>query len=688
MPELAIRGVHYDVARGNYDSFDSLRQLLRLLAECRLNTLVLYMEDLWHYRCHPALANPRAYDIAEMGAFATEAAAMGIDFIPSITTLGHSRHILEKPAYQSLAFPGPHGDFDVLNPAVYDLFAEIFDEVLPHFTSPFVLLNGDEVRYTALSTAARELAERDGIGALYGLGMGKLTRMALERGRRPIIWHDMLTHHPEAIAYLPQETVIAYWFYDMQPDYPAVRAFAEIGFDVLAMPGDVGYGKYPAYARALPGLQRQCRAAHDAATAQLACEHKSGDCLGAMLTIWEELRWQDAVLDIYAAGRWMEQPELPAEDLLRDFAPAVYGLQRETRGAEWVEFTRQFGAALVPANADAGPRSPEEHRLLESDLSTRREALREHARQLAAGSPTRHADLFDRAGQLAVEMATPATPAPHAGLTPTLLTPALVDSSSRACRLITTTTSFGHRLVVLTNGVLAVAILPDFGASLIEWTLLGTDPWSWVRGAYHQWAAEQPRIPGDPGLTSPWGCNRMGGWREAIFFNARANPSSLWGCPFDVRPIHETADEIAVECLGANMTAEIRRIVRLRRDSAVIDLDITAVNRFTDGYLALQPNVGHACPGTCPPLLQLADGTHQRSIIEHDGTMLFTPRGDTVRITSPLNQHYLQLRFHPDEVEQILTDIGAEVFTQEPFGIPRYCHVGDSVRLRLEYEIG
>ena len=133
-----FRGLHYDMARGNYESYATLRRIVRLCADLGLNELILYMEDLWRYKKHPTLSNAASYDPAEMGALAEYAAERGVDFIPSLTTLGHSIHILNKPKYAHLAFPGQPLEFDVLNPGVYDLFNDLFDEVLPHFSSPWL----------------------------------------------------------------------------------------------------------------------------------------------------------------------------------------------------------------------------------------------------------------------------------------------------------------------------------------------------------------------------------------------------------------------------------------------------------------------------------------------------------------------------------------------------------------------
>ncbi|MHB9024647.1 MAG: family 20 glycosylhydrolase [Armatimonadota bacterium] len=679
-----FRGLHYDVARGNYDSLADLRRLIRFSAECGLNEFVLYMEDLWRYQRHPQLANAHAYRLEDMGALAEYAAGQGVDFVPSLTTLGHSIHILEKPAYRHLAFPGEHPDFDVLNPAVYELFAELFDEVLPHFTSPYVFINGDEVRHVDLSEEAREEARKHGIGSLYGRGIGKIAQLVIDRGRRPIMWHDMLLHHPDSLAYLPKETIIAYWYYDYQPDYPADAFFCEQGYDVIAVPGLMANPTLPMYARALPSIHGQARSAQQC----IATVEAKGKCLGTMTTIWEKCIWQVSPLAIYATGRWTEDAEIPQAQVEKEFPRDVFGLPDSTAGSAWVEASRQMVAVNLLANAQAGPRSAQEKIALDTEIAKRRGSIKELAEQMSAGEPAQNHDFFERMKQVAHAMITfpESVPARSAAPAPRLY--AAEVGIDRDCRITTTKTQYGHDLVILSNGVIAVTLLPQFGAVMTEWVVLGEQPLPFIHVNYDAWAAAAPRVPGDPAMENPWAAARLSGWRETIFYNARLNPSSIWGRPFQVRALRETPEEIALECVGANEVADVRRVVTLRRDQPAIDIDVTATNHFKPGYLAVMPNVGYAFPDTCGPLLTLVNGQEKRPLIDHNGTMMFAPQGDRVRIESPFNAHYLQLGMAPGEVAHILTDISSEGFTLEPFGAVRRCEVGESVHLGLRYEIG
>jgi len=57
-------------------------------------------------------------------------------------------------------------------------------------------------------------------------------------------------------------------------------------------------------------------------------------------------------------------------------------------------------------------------------------------------------------------------------------------------------------------------------------------------------------------------------------------------------------------------------------------------------------------------------------------------------VESPITGRYIDLRFDPDQVRHVLADVSADAFTLEPYGTVRRCDTGESVSLRLEYEIG
>ncbi|MFZ2654707.1 MAG: family 20 glycosylhydrolase [Victivallales bacterium] len=688
-----FRGVHYDLARGNYDSLESLRSLVRFTAECGLNEIVLYMEDLWKFRRHPQLSGAHAYKMEDMRQLAEYARTQGIDFIPSLTTMGHSRHILEKPKYRHLAFPNSV-EFNILNPAVYELFDDIFQEVLPCFSSSYVFINGDEMNLSQLDNRAKDVVRERGMGALYGQAMGRIAHMVLKYGRRPIMWHDMLFHHPEGMDYLPKETIIAYWFYDHQPNFPAVPYLCCHGFDVIAAPAvSPGHNMRADYARTIPNIEGQVKgAARFIRPPRQDGVGRNGICLGTMTTIWERTRWKDSTLGIYATGQWSRNPKLKRKSVLSHFARDVFGLSNPALGEAWCNATLEGERLLFWRTALMESRCQDEKRILSGQLKMIEGRLKKQMAAISCSKAARNQSLHQHMKQVVREALAFRPTKSLSPLEPELIIPSLIDASDHSCRIIELQTKFGHRLVVLTNGLIAIGILPDFGATMIEWVLLGENPWSAISHGYQQWASNEFRIPGNPSLGSPWGANSIGGWRETIFFNARLNPSSLWGRPFALKVKECDGGEVSVECVGQNEIAEVRRIIRIERGCRTIAIDTQATNRLEACCMALQPNVTHYFPRLTSPLLRLREGNGgrmpSRYLLENDGTKLLEPQGGMLRVEMPPTGRFIQLRFRRAEVKRFFIDAGVHWFTLEPFGVVRIRKKGESVRMRLEYEIG
>jgi hypothetical protein len=688
-----FRGIHYDLTRGNMDSLDSLRRLARLVAGAGLNELVLYMEDRWKYLRHPQLSHPRAYKLEDLERLAQYAKTEGVDLVPSLTTMGHSRHILEKPRYRHLAFPNS-AEFNVLNPAVYELLDDLFREVLPYFSSPYVFINGDEMNLSQLSDKALVVARERGLGALHGEAMGRIARMVLEYGRRPIMWHDMLFHHPEGLDHIPEGTIIACWSDDYQPAYPAAPFLCSLGFDTITVPALLPGRQVNAdYSRGIPGIERQIKEAvlmprfsHWQETA------RNGQCLGSMTVLGGQTGWRDSSLGVYATGQWMRHPQLSRDRVLRSFARDFFGMNHPGLGRAWVEASLESERAVRWKAALAESRRPAEKQILENHLKKIRKRLKQSVATLLRGKATRnfsaHHCLKERARAMLVLKRLKPTPLPA----PKLLAPSLIDARDQHCHLVERRTRYGHRLVVLTNGQIAVAILPEFGAAMIEWVVLDDQPWSVIHSNYAEWASERRHIPGDPALGSPWSAHMLGGWRETVFFNARLSPSSLWGRRFTLQVRKCTDNRVTVECIGQNEVAEIRRKVTLVRGRRTITIETEAINRMGACYLALQPGALFGFPGVTEASLRLSEISGKRRtsrfLLEHDGTRRFEPKGNIVRVESPFTGHYLQLFFHRPEVAQFLTEDTRCGFTLDPLGAIRPCREGQSVRLNLEYEIG
>ena len=692
---MKFRGFHYSIGQGLFDNWQSLWRLVPFVADCGYNSLVLYMGGAWNLKSHPQLADSRgSYSPEEMGKLAGYAKDCGIDFIPSIVTISHFGYILKYQKYHRLAV-GEGSDMDAMNPEVYQLFEDIFDEILPCFDSSYVFINGDEMNLVHLNERARREARRNGLGALHGKALGRLAKSIIRRGRRPIVWHDMFLHHPEGLAYMPKETIIAYWHYDHQPEYPAIRYFCDQGYDVIASSGQMPalYPVLPDYRRGLPNIKGQALAASQAAIKPKR-ERKAGKCLGSMLTLWENNSWWDSSLALYAGGRWMNNPGIPCEQVLRDFAGDVFGVQEQRLGALSIDITDQINPLVVMESIDLKGRSSGEKQFLQKEINARRHKMMLGCERLkTVKAPVRNKDIFTRMVSMGGMLADRPSPEPLPKPKQELFAPALVETGDHACRLIRGQTPYGHELMVLTNGLMAVTILPEFNANMIEWVVFDQKPWSGIASNYRSWALREKRVALDknPGMGSPW-ASGISGWRELIFFNSRLNPCTLSGHPFKVEIVRQTSELITLACSGHNEVADVRRLVTLREGLKTIEIETMAVNRWKNCSLAIQPHACHAFPDANPSSVRVIekDGGKQKacSVWAHNGTLPFMPDGNTLRLQSPFSNHFIECQYRRSEIWAMLIWMGVNEFTLEPYGAIRECGKGDKVGLHLKYNLG
>lgn len=675
--KLEFRGIHYDLARGNYYPISPLKNLIKFCSDCRINKIIFYMEDLWKYKKHSILSNPAAYNIKEMGELSEYGNKKGVEVIPSITTLGHSHHILRKKGYENLGFVKGRGDFDVFNPDVYKLFSDIFDEVLPHFESKYVFINGDEVDYSYLNKRGESIAERKGLGFIYGTGMGRIAEMVLERGKIPIMWHDMLIHHPEAIDLIPKQTVIAYWFYDYQKEFPAIKFFTEKGFKTIACPGLLRHQNIPDFPRALPNIQGQIKECF---------KNKIGKCPGAMTTIWEKVKWEHAILVIYATGKWCENPDIPVNKILEDFSKDVFGTNSKI--GNYLFNTSYFAGKIHFLKTCLNiTNSCREKLLLKKEIRKEEKKIKNIIEKSRKIKPIKNKNLYKKTDALLrkpLNINVNVVPEKNKKI---LFSPALIDPNNKKCRVEETTTPFNHKLLITTNGEIALGILPEFSGTIIEWVLLENPYFSFFKSDYYQWAKDRKRVPGDITLFSPWATTGIGGWRETVFWNARANPSSLWGRKFKVKKFEENG-KVSLQFYCKTEKYEIIRKISLS-DGRKFEINITVKNISDEkSYLAIQPNVIHNFPETSPAFIRLLNKDKNLSIIEHNGTKYFYPVSNKIKFFSTLTGRYIQLEFKKREVEAILIDTTGKFFTVEPFTKIKKCNKGENVHLFLCYEVG
>lgn len=249
-PDFGRRGVMLDISRGKVPRRETLFQLLDLLADFKINEFQLYTEHTFAYRdFEPVWRGWGPLTGADVVALDARCRHLGIDLVPNQNSFGHLRYWLEHRPLKPLAetskpWPDQNGAFlrypttlAPNHPRTLPFLRGLFDELLPHFTSPFFNVGCDET-WDLGRGQSRELCERRGKGRVYLDFLLQIHREVTARGRHMMCWGDILLHHPELVQELPPDIIALNWGYEA--DHPFEReapVFAASGVPFYVCPG-------------------------------------------------------------------------------------------------------------------------------------------------------------------------------------------------------------------------------------------------------------------------------------------------------------------------------------------------------------------------------------------------------------------------------------------------------------------
>ncbi|HEY8546501.1 MAG TPA: family 20 glycosylhydrolase [Acidimicrobiales bacterium] len=246
-PDLPVRGFMLDISRDRVPTRATLERLVGLLALARYNQLQLYMEHTFAYAAHEAVwrhASPLTPD--DVRWLDDRCRAHGIELVPNQNCFGHMGRWLAHPDHRHRAetpdgfelLPGLRRPPGVLAPTPENArFAlDLFDELLPNFTSRRVHIGGDETFELGLGASRAEVAAR-GKEAVYLEHVLRIAGPLLDRGYEVLLWADVLRAHPGLLRRLPAGVVPVTWTYEAP--HPAAADGGTAGGDGGRIPDDI-----------------------------------------------------------------------------------------------------------------------------------------------------------------------------------------------------------------------------------------------------------------------------------------------------------------------------------------------------------------------------------------------------------------------------------------------------------------
>ena len=245
-PGFEHRGFYHDVTRGKIPTMETLKKIIDDVAYFKMNSLQLYIEHTFPFKEFGEHIEKNGYltpeQIKELDDYCYE---NFIEFIPSIATFGHLYELLEMDKYRHLQelenFVEDqlywrqrmmHHTIDPTHEESFEIIKSMIDQFLPYFRSDkfniccdetFDLKNGKHVGQDT--------------GKLYIDFVKKIIAHLQSKGKRIMMWADILLQHPETIDELPKDIEYLNWNYTAAGKEEYFQVFDKLGCTQIACPG-------------------------------------------------------------------------------------------------------------------------------------------------------------------------------------------------------------------------------------------------------------------------------------------------------------------------------------------------------------------------------------------------------------------------------------------------------------------
>lgn len=248
-PDFENRGFMLDISRDRIPNMDTLKKIINTLSELKYNQFQLYTEHTFAYNNHELVWKDytplTSEEVQELNDYCRE---RFIELVPNQNSFGHLGKWLKHNQYRYLAecpdgFITPwgekYGPFS-LSPAVpetLNFLSELFDELLPNFTSTKVNIGADETYDLGLGKS-KELCEKYGKGRVYLDFLLKIYQILNKRGKTMMFWGDIIKKYPELVEQLPDDVIALLWGYEADHPYSEeCKLFATKGVTFYVCPG-------------------------------------------------------------------------------------------------------------------------------------------------------------------------------------------------------------------------------------------------------------------------------------------------------------------------------------------------------------------------------------------------------------------------------------------------------------------
>ncbi len=233
-PDFEFRGAYLDITRGKVPKIETIKAFIDKIAYFKMNSLQLYVEHTYEFREYAESIERTGYitseELKELDLYCRD---NFIDFIPSLSTFGHLYELLQSDRYKHLRVidnykperyewceKAKHHTIDPLNPESIEVIKSLIDQYSINFTSEWFNICCDET----FDLQKGKYKDRD-VGELYTNFVQQIIEHVKKKGKKIMMWGDILYNHPEHLNKLSEDIMLLNWYYRENPDREIVKRF-------------------------------------------------------------------------------------------------------------------------------------------------------------------------------------------------------------------------------------------------------------------------------------------------------------------------------------------------------------------------------------------------------------------------------------------------------------------------------
>ena len=245
-PDFKYRGFYHDVTRGKIPKVETVKKLIDDMAYYKLNSLQLYIEHTFDFAEYTDSLERTGYFTAEeIKEIDSYCKMKFVEFIPSLATFGHLYELLQNEKYKHLREIEDfdtnefywenrmmHHTIDPTNEESFEIIKSLIDQYEVNFSSNKFNICCDETFDLKLGKHKDE-----DTGKLYIEFVKKIVSYLHSKGKKVMMWADILLNYPEQIDNLPANVELLNWYYWSSPNEKTFETIRDSNITQIVCPG-------------------------------------------------------------------------------------------------------------------------------------------------------------------------------------------------------------------------------------------------------------------------------------------------------------------------------------------------------------------------------------------------------------------------------------------------------------------